>query len=88
VLLMAVVFGITLIGRKISRTLELFNWVLVVFILASLTLATLLLVSASDWGDGFEGLFRPALPPEDVSATSIGAVAGFAAMASGLNYVS
>src|ERR687893_2052262 len=85
--LMAVVFGITLIGRKISRTLELFNWVLVVFILSTLTLAVLLLTSASDWGDGFEGLFRPSLPPADVSATSIGAVAGFAAMASGLNYV-
>jgi len=87
VALMAVVFGITLIGRKISRTLELFNWVLVVFILSTLTLAVLLLTSASDWGDGLEGLFRPSLPPEGVDATSIGAVAGFAAMASGLNYV-
>jgi hypothetical protein len=85
--LMGVVFGITLIGRKISRTLELVNWVLVVFILVTLTLATLVLTSPSDWGDGLEGLFRPALPPADVSATSIGAVAGFAAMASGLNYV-
>jgi hypothetical protein len=87
VALMAVVFGITLIGRKISRTLELFNWVVVVFILVTVTLAALLLTSASDWGDGLEGLFRPSLPPADVSATSIGAVAGFAAMASGLNYV-
>src|ERR687893_3213200 len=69
VALMAVIFGITLIGRKISRTLELFNWVLVVFILSTLTLATLLPASASDWGDGFEGLFRPSLPPADVSAT-------------------
>jgi hypothetical protein len=87
VALMAVVFGITLIGRKISRTLELFNWVLVVFILSTLTLAVLLLTSASDWGDGLEGLFRPALPPDGVDATTIGSVAGFAAMASGLNYV-
>jgi hypothetical protein len=85
--LMAFVFVITLFGRKISRTLELVNWVLVVFILSTLVLATLLLVDASDWGDGFEGLFRPALPPAGVSATNIGAVAGFAAMASGLNYV-
>jgi hypothetical protein len=87
VALMGVVFVITLLGRKISRTLELFNWVLVVFILTTLTLAVLLLTSASDWSDGLEGLFRPSLPPADVSATSIGAVAGFAAMASGLNYV-
>jgi hypothetical protein len=87
VLLMGVVFVITLLGRKISRTLELVNWVLVGFILITVTLAAILLTSASDWGDGLEGLFRPALPPEGVEATSIGAVAGFAAMASGLNYV-
>ena len=87
VLLMAVVFVMTLFGRKISRTLELANWVLVVFILVTLTIAAILLVLLSAWGDGLEGLFRPALPPEGVDATSIGAVAGFAAMASGLNYV-
>src|SRR5918994_1309228 len=87
VALMVVVFVITLIGRKISRTLELVNWVLVAFILSTVTLAAILLTSASDWGDGLEGLFRPSLPPDGVDATTIGAVAGFAAMASGLNYV-
>jgi hypothetical protein len=85
--LMGVVFVITLLGRKISRTMELVNWVLVLFILSTLVLAVLLLTNASDWGDGVEGLFRPALPPEGVDATDIGGVAGFAAMASGLNYV-
>src|SRR5688572_12582656 len=85
--LMAVVFVITLLGRKISRTMELVNWVIVGFILITVTLAAILLAGASDWGDGLEGLFRPALPPEGVDATAIGAVAGFAAMASGLNYV-
>jgi hypothetical protein len=87
VLLMAVIFVMTLFGRKISRTLELVNWVLVAFILSTLTIAAILLVPLASWGDGLEGLFRPALPPADVDATSIGAVAGFAAMASGLNYV-
>src|SRR5918997_1091928 len=87
VALMALVFVITLFGRKISRTLELVNWVLVAFILVTVTLAALLLASASAWGDGIEGLFRPSLPPAGVDATDIGAVAGFAAMASGLNYV-
>jgi hypothetical protein len=85
--LMAVVFVITLFGRKISRTLELVNWGLVLFILFTLVLADLLIVSAAAWGDGFSGFFRPALPPDGVDATDIGAVAGFAAMASGLNYV-
>jgi hypothetical protein len=87
VLLMAVVFVMTLFGRKISRTLELVNWVLVVFILTTVTLAAIFLVELSAWGDGLEGMFRPALPPSGVDATLVGSVAGFAAMASGLNYV-
>ena len=87
VLLIALVFAITLIGRKISRTLELVNWVLVTFILVSLVIATIIIAPLSAWLDGIEGLFRPALPPEGTQATQIGAVAGFAAMASGLNYI-
>jgi hypothetical protein len=85
--LIAVVFLITLVGRKISRTLELVNWLLVALILGSLVIATIIIAPASAWFDGIEGLFRPALPPEGTQATQIGAVAGFAAMASGLNYV-
>jgi hypothetical protein len=85
--LMAAVFVITLFGQKISRTLELIFWVLVGFILVTLLLAVLVITPPSAWLDGLEGLFRPALPPEGTEATQIGAVAGFAAMASGLNYV-
>jgi hypothetical protein len=87
VLLIAIVFVITLFGRKISRTLELVNWVLVVGILVLMFVIDILIVGWSDLGDGLEGLFRPALPPEGTNAADIGAVAGFAAMASGLNYV-
>ncbi|HEX2044666.1 MAG TPA: Nramp family divalent metal transporter [Gaiellaceae bacterium] len=87
VLLIAVVFAITLVGRKISRTLELVNWVLVVGILILMLIIDILVVGWSDLGDGLEGLFRPALPPAGTDAADIGAVAGFAAMASGLNYV-
>jgi hypothetical protein len=87
VALMAVVFVITLIGRKISRTLELVNWALVAFILITLLIVDIVVVAGSQWLDGLEGLFRPALPPDEISAKDIGGVAGFAAMASGLNYV-
>jgi hypothetical protein len=85
--LIAVVFVITLIGRKISRTLELVNWLLVGLVLISLVVATIIIAPASAWLDGLEGMVRPSLPPEGTGATQIGAVAGFAAMASGLNYV-
>jgi hypothetical protein len=85
--LIAAVFVITLFGRKISRTLELVNWVLVIGILLLMLVVDIIVVGWSDLGDGLEGMFRPALPPEGTDARDIGAVAGFAAMASGLNYV-
>jgi hypothetical protein len=84
---MAGVFVITLFGRKISRTLELISWLLVGFILVTMLIGVAILTPPSAWLDGLEGLFRPALPPEGTEATQIGAVAGFATMASGLNYV-
>jgi hypothetical protein len=85
--LMGAVFVITLFGTKISRTLELIFWVLVGFILITLLIAVAIITPPSAWLDGLEGLFRPALPPDGTEATQIGAVAGFAAMASGLNFV-
>jgi hypothetical protein len=85
--LIAAVFVITLFGRKISRTMELVNWVLVVAILVLMLVIDILVVGFDDLLDGVEGLLRPALPPAGTDATDIGAVAGFAAMASGLNYV-
>jgi hypothetical protein len=87
VLLIAIVFVITLFGRKISRTLELVNWAMVIAILVLMLLIDLFVIGWSDLWDGLEGFFRPALPPEGTAAIDIGAVAGFAAMASGLNYV-
>ncbi len=85
--LIAAVFVIVLFGRKISRTMELVNWVLVVGILLLMLVIDILVVGFDDLLDGLEGMFRPALPPAGTDATDIGAVAGFAAMASGLNYV-
>jgi hypothetical protein len=85
--LMGAVFAITLFGKKISRTLELLFWVLVLFILVTLFLVVLIITPPSAWLDGVVGMIQPALPPEGTEATTIGAVAGFAAMASGLNFV-
>ena len=83
---MLAVFVITLFGLRISRTLELVNLVIVGFILITFLIVALWIVPASQWLDGVEGLVRPALPPEGTDATLLGSIAGFAAMASGLNY--
>jgi hypothetical protein len=84
--LLLVVFLITAAARRISRTLELANWVMVGAILAGLLLIDLLVVPWSTWWEGIRGLVTPAAPPEGISATQLGGLAGFTALASGLNW--
>ena len=85
--LLFLVFGITLFGKKISRTMEIVNWVMVMFILLSVLIIALIVVPAAVWGSSFASLVTPAPPPVGVTATNLGALAGFTAFASGLNYV-
>jgi hypothetical protein len=84
--LLVVVFLLTAAARKISRSLELANWVLVGIILIALLFVTLLVVPGSVWWEGIRGFVTPAAPPAGITATQIGALAGFTALASGLNW--
>jgi hypothetical protein len=84
--LLGLAFVITLFGRRISRTLELANWVIVGFILIAITLIAILVVPLGVWGEAVGSLVTPAVPPPGSSATDLGALAGFTALASGLNY--
>jgi hypothetical protein len=84
--LLVLVFVITASARRISRALELANWVMVVTILVGLLLIDLFVVPWELWWDGISGFFTPAAPPEGITATQLGALAGFTALASGLNW--
>lgn len=84
--LLVVVVLITATARRISRALELANWAMVGFILVVLLLLDLFLVPASIWWDGIRGFVTPAAPPAGITATQLGALAGFTALASGLNW--
>ncbi|MGH2427670.1 MAG: Nramp family divalent metal transporter [Candidatus Limnocylindria bacterium] len=84
--LLAIAFIITLFGQRISRTLELANWVMVGFILISVTAIAVIVVPLGVWGEAIASLVTPAVPPAGSSATDLGALAGFTALASGLNY--
>jgi hypothetical protein len=84
--LLVVVFLITAVARRISRALELSNWVLVGFILLALVVVDLIVVPWSVWWEGIRGFVTPAAPPAGITATQLGALAGFTALASGLNW--
>jgi hypothetical protein len=86
ILLLLVVLGITMVSRKITRGLELTNLTSIAIQLVFLFVIDLLVVPFSVWWDGFRGLITPALPPEGSDATLLGGLAGFTALASGLNW--
>jgi hypothetical protein len=84
--LLLVVFLITALARKVSRTLELANWVMVGLLLLVLVIVCVAVVPWSIWWEGIRGLVTPAAPPAGITATTLGALAGFTALASGLNW--
>ncbi|MGH2695069.1 MAG: Nramp family divalent metal transporter, partial [Actinomycetota bacterium] len=84
--LIAVIFVITLLARRISRALELTNWFLVGSVLTFLLLVDIFIVPAETWWDGFSAFFKFQRPPEGTDATLLGGLAGFTALASGLNW--
>lgn len=84
--LLIVIFAISALSKKISRGLELSNWVMVTFVLVTLIVLDLFLVDFSRWGDALAGFFTPALPPEGTDVSLLGGLWGFTAMAAGLNW--
>jgi hypothetical protein len=84
--LLILVFVITALARRVTRALELANWLMVGAILVSLLLIDLFVVPFSVWWEGIRGFVTPAAPPAGITATQIGALAGFTALASGLNW--
>jgi hypothetical protein len=84
--LLVVVFLLAAGAQRVSRALELANWVMVGAILLVLIVVDLIVVPWSVWWEGIRGFVTPAAPPAGISATQLGALAGFTAMASGLNW--
>ncbi|HEX7744340.1 MAG TPA: Nramp family divalent metal transporter [Micromonosporaceae bacterium] len=84
--LLVLVFLITAAAKRISRTLELANWLMVGIILVALLLVALFVVPFNIWWEGIRGFFTPAAPPKGITATQLGGLAGFTALASGLNW--
>jgi len=84
--LLAVVFVIAVLARKVSRSLELVNALLIGIEIVFLLILCLAIVPLSVWWEGIRGLITPALPPEGSDATLLGGLVGFTALASGLNW--
>jgi len=84
--LLVLVFLLTAFAKRISRSLELANWVMVGAILLFLVIIDLAIVPFDIWWEAIRGFVTPAAPPAGITATQLGGLAGFTALASGLNW--
>ncbi len=61
--------------------------VILIFVMTGLVVVTLVLVPLDFWGQSLRDLLIPALPPEGIDISLLGSLAGFTALASGLNFI-
>lgn len=87
VLLLATTFLFLLFGRKIERTLEIIQGVVLTFVVVGLIVVTCMVVPVSYWGTALLSLVTPARLPRGADVSLMSAVAGFTALAACLNYM-
>ena len=85
--LLVIAFGLFFFGKKISRTLEIFNMITVFVILFFLIALTLAVVPIGFWGKAFLSLIKVTPPPSGADFSLLGAIAGYTGFASGMNFM-
>jgi len=78
-------FVMLAVGRRIARTLELFNWVAIIVFFAFFFLANLIFSSPQHWAEGIAGYLNFGYIPKDMDITMLGAIVGYAGLATGIN---
>ncbi len=67
------------LGRKIERTLEWANWIMMIVVLGGLFLLDLYIVPASVWWEGIKGFVTFGYIPKGVDVLLLGALVGYSA---------
>jgi hypothetical protein len=84
--LLLAVLVLALLFRRITRGLELLNGSLIAIEVGFLFVLSVLVVPWDVWWEGIRGFLTPARPPDGASATDLGGLVGFTALAAGLNW--
>lgn len=87
ILLLFSIFAILMFGRRVERTLEIVQGTFLPYVLIGLVMVAAVIVPGEYWRQAVQALLTPTRPPAGVDLTRLGALAGFAALASGLNYM-
>jgi hypothetical protein len=67
------------LGRKIERTLEWANWIMMFVVLGGLLILDIFIVPGSVWLEGFTGFFKFGYVPKGVDLLLLGALVGYSA---------
>lgn len=85
--LLFTIFAVLAVGKKVERSMEAIQGLFLPYILIGLVMVTLVVVPLSYIGEAAKALVIPSLPPQGTDLSLLGAFAGFAALASGLNFM-
>lgn len=85
--LLVAAFIVLLVGRRIERTMAAVQGIFLPYLLLGMFMVTVVVVPFTYWRDATLATLLPARPPQGTDISLLGALAGFAALASGLNFM-
>lgn len=85
--LMVLSFIMYLFGKKIERTLEIFNTFAVWFVLAFVIIVAIAIVPLTEWGTALASAIIPASIPKGMDVTLLGAIIGYTGFGAGFNFM-
>lgn len=78
---------IYMFGKKISRTMELIDTVMVFLSLGSVIVLAIIFAPISIWGEAIKSMVVPAMPPKGIDATTLGGIIGYTGFGAGMNFL-
>jgi hypothetical protein len=85
--LMILSFVMYMFGKKIERTLEIFNTFAVWFVLAFVIIVAIAIVPLTKWGEALSSVVIPAAVPTGMDVTLLGAIIGYTGFGAGFNFM-
>jgi hypothetical protein len=85
--LMCLSLLIYMVGKKIARTMELVDTVIVFVTLGSIIVLAIIFAPIEMWGEAIRGAFTPAAMPKGVDAITLGSIIGYTGFGAGMNFL-
>lgn len=85
--LMVLSLGIYAFGKRIARTMELIDTILVGLTLGTIVVLALVFAPAPLWGEMLASVVTPGPPPQGIDIVTLGAIIGYTGFGAGMNFL-